>query len=307
MKAIKKWLMDKEGIFILITWWIILFVVFTILLVVNIKNVSYNLKITSETSPTYIQEFINNQEVEMPYNENVLASSVRPDQDTGYYYLQITKYYYRTTKPYEGTIKVEGDVVSNASLKLDLEVIEEYAVFYNYSTKKAEIRHVNTQTESIAKLNVSIKATSSGSLHIIWNNDDTGIEYLEGDKLELSRLDDVLVINGQNTGISFYKSAISYDKVTHSDNSKTMDYHLEVSYVLGAKTFTTSNVDTSNLNDVEKEVIDASVLYFTELIENSIGVNKSAFALLIVSSVVETLLIGACVFGIVALKRSKED
>ena len=141
-----------------------------------------------------------------------------------------------------------------------------------------------------------------------WKNfEDTGIEYLEGDKLELSRLDDVLVINGQNTGISFYKSAISYDKVTHSDNSKTMDYHLEVSYVLGAKTFTTSNVDTSNLNDVEKEVIDASVLYFTELIENSIGVNKSAFALLIVSSVVETLLIGACVFGIVALKRSKED
>ena len=58
MKAIKKWLMDKEGVFIVITWWVILFIVFSIILGTSIGNVVKNSEITAETSTTYIQDFI---------------------------------------------------------------------------------------------------------------------------------------------------------------------------------------------------------------------------------------------------------
>ena len=54
---------------------------------------------------------------------------------------------------------------------------------------------------------------------------------------------------------------------------------------MGAQTFTTPHVDTQGLDDAEKEVIENSISYFTEVIEGSIGVSKSAFTLLIVSFV----------------------
>ena len=98
-----------------------------------------------------------------------------------------------------------------------------------------------------------------------------------------------------------------YLKEDHENKSKTIDFHLEVSYELGAQTFTTPHVDTQGLDDAEKEVIENSISYFTELIEGSIGVSKSAFTLLIVSSIADLLLISFGVFGIIALKKSKDE
>ena len=312
MKAIKKWLMDKEGVFIVITWWIILFIVFTIMLGVNIKNISYNLKVTAETAPTYVEEFITSGDVEMPYNQNVISSSARPDSSAGKYYLQINKYYNYSEKSYEGTLSVDGDAKTIASVKINLEVIDEYAIFYNYSDRSAEIKHINTRTEPVDKLSASINSTPSGELHILWNGEDTGVVYSEGMSVEFSKSNDKIAVNGKETGVYFYlnntKAKIDdYLKEDHENKSKTIDFHLEVSYELGAQTFTTPHVDTQGLDDAEKEVIENSISYFTELIEGSIGVSKSAFTLLIVSSIADLLLISFGVFGIIALKKSKDE
>ena len=81
MKAIKKWLMDKEGIFIVITWWIILFIIFTILLGVNINTVVKNSKITAENSSEYIHEFIKSGDVVYPYSEYIESSCRHNETD----------------------------------------------------------------------------------------------------------------------------------------------------------------------------------------------------------------------------------
>ena len=89
--------------------------------------------------------------------------------------------------------------------------------------------------------------------------------------------------------------------------AKTIDFSLVVEYEIGVNKFTTANYKTEGLNDTEKAVVEVAVNYFTELLEGSIGISKSAFTLLIVSSVVDVLLLGFGVFGIVALKKSKEE
>ena len=98
MKAIKKWLFDKEGLFIVITWWFIAFVIFTIILGTSINSVSKNSHITKETSPSYVQEFIESGDNVIPYNENVASVSV--GKYTEGYKLDIRQYNRRYTVKY---------------------------------------------------------------------------------------------------------------------------------------------------------------------------------------------------------------
>ena len=140
MKAIKKWLMDKEGVFIVITWWIILFVVFGILLGVNVGNVVNNTKITEETSTAHIQEFINTGDLVLPYDENVPSASARYDQENEHYYLQLV-YNNVVEKEYNGNLNITGDANVAAKVNLTLEVIEQYEVLYNYTQKQISCFH----------------------------------------------------------------------------------------------------------------------------------------------------------------------
>ena len=98
MKAIKKWLLDKEGLFIVITWWFIAFVIFSIMLGTSIAAVSKNSEITKDTAANYVHEFIESGDNVIPYNENVASVSVGKYTDG--YKLDIRQYNYRYTVPY---------------------------------------------------------------------------------------------------------------------------------------------------------------------------------------------------------------
>ena len=310
MKTIKKWLMDKEGVFVVITWWIILFAVFSILLGVNINSVVKNLEITKETSQVHIHDFIKSGDLVLHYNEKISSASARYDQENEKYFLQINKYSLYSSKTSESTVNFTGDATASATLKIDLEVIDEYSIYYNHTSNTAEISHLLTKTESVSDLKTTIKATPSGELHLLWNNEDTGVVYTSGMKIELNRKDDFLVINGETTNVYFYEdgdvSNIKY-KETNGEYKKTIDYQLIVEYKLGSKSYTTVNVDDSSLTDVEKGIINDSVSYFTELIEDSIGISKNAFTLVIVSSIVDVVLLAFGIVGIILLRRSKEE
>ena len=308
MKAIKKWLMDKEGVFIVITWWVILFIIFTIMLGTSINNVNKNLQITSVTSKEFIQEAITTG-VTLPYNENVSSASGKYDEENNQYLLQINEYNLYSTSEYEGTVSLDGDAKAVADIKLDVEVIEVYSVIYNYSLKTVEIKLVKTKTEPTSGFKATIKATPSGELHILWNGEDTGVIYTEGSKIEFAREEDNLVINGNVTEVSFYKDnkAPKYKEKDSEEQAKTIDFELVVEYSINSKSYTKANVSYQDLNDKEKEVVEEAVVFFTQMVEDSVGISKSAFTLLIVSSVVEVLLLGFGVFGIIALKKSKEE
>ena len=307
MKAIKKWLMDKEGVFIVITWWVILFIVFSIILGTSIGNVVKNSEITAETSTTYIQDFITKGDVTFPYNENIKKASAAPTENE--YLIKIDEYHNVLTKEYTGKTIIGGDTSVNADVKLDLEVIEVYSVVYNYTNKKATIDLVSVKTENSSKFDASIKTTPSGELHILWNGVDTGVVYTNGQNIEISRSGDKLVINGEKLDVDFYNTSVQAEFIEEKDKeeAKTIDFSLVVEYEIGVNNFTTANYKTDGLNDTEKAVVEVAVNYFTELLEGSIGISKSAFTLLIVSSVVDVLLLGFGVFGIVALKKSKEE
>ena len=306
MKAIKKWLMDKEGIFIVITWWIILFVVFTILLGVNINTVSKNSKITAETSQTYIHEFIHTGDVVYPYSEYI-KSGCRYDEEKNHYIFQINEYNSYSTKEHKSTIKLTGDATATASVELDLEVIDVFAITYNQTLKTATIDLVTVKTEVTGGYDATIKATPSGELHILWNNEDTGVVYNSGDEIVISRSDENLVINGNEINTPFSTAEVKYTEVDNEEEAKTIPFDLIVEYKIGTKSFITQDYNTDGLTDLEKDIIADSANYFTELIEESVGISKSAFTLVIVSSIVDVVLLAFGVFGIVALKRSKED
>ena len=278
----------------------------------SINNISNNNKITSETSPTYIQNFIKSGDIVVPYNDHIVSTSARYDQEREHYYLQINKYNSHSVKEYNGNVSFTGDKTVSATIKLQLDVISEYSIAYNYSQKKVSIDLVNIKTEKVEKYNAEIKATPSGELHIIWNGEDTGVVYEDNMSFELTREDDNLVINGEKTDVSFYQLVdgdftVPYADEADSEAAKEINLELVVSYDMTAKSYTTKNYSTDSLNDVEKEIIEDSVEFFTQMVEDSIGIKKDAFRNLIVSSVVEVLLLGFGVFGLISLTKSKDE
>ena len=308
MKAIKKWLMDKEGVFIVITWWIILFVVFSILLGVNINNVVKNTKITEETSTKYIQEFISSGDLVLPYNENIASASARYDQENEHYYLQL-KYNNVLEKDYESEVDLTGDATAKGKVSLKVEVIEVYDVSYNYTKNEIFLDLVEIKTEAVKDLAITIKATPSGELHILWNGEDTGVVYEAGSEVAISRNDENLVLNGVETDVLFYSenTVVSFTEAKDEEAGKTNSASLVVAYKLGSNSFTKVTTNDERLNETEKAIFNESVSYFTSLLEESIGISTSAFTLTIISAVVDALLIAFAVVGIVYLRKSKED
>ena len=106
MKAIKKWLFDKEGLFIIITWWSIALVIFSIILGTSIKGVVSNSKITADTIDGYVHEFIEQGDNITPYNENVVSTAV--GIQNGEYFLNVREYAHRYTKPCSEKFEISG-------------------------------------------------------------------------------------------------------------------------------------------------------------------------------------------------------
>ena len=97
---------------------------------------------------------------------------------------------------------------------------------------------------------------------------------------ELTREDDNLVINGEKTDVSFYQLVDGDFTVPYADEADS---------------------------EAAKEIIEDSVEFFTQMVEDSIGIKKDAFRNLIVSSVVEVVLLGFGVFGLISLTKSKDE
>lgn len=317
MKSLKKWILDKEGLFIIITWWFIAFVIFTIMLGTSIKSVSKNLDITKETSTSYIQAFIESGDNVIPYNENISSVSVGVNSvdDKNVYKLDIRQYNYRYTIPFSKEMKVSGDVNSKATISYDLEVVEQYYISYNYTNKELSVNLIEISTEkAFTELPVSLKKTDSGSIHILWNNKDTGVEFNENQAFEIGKKGDFVVINGVETEIEFYNvdavtgaPSIEYDKKTSNESPKVISFELVVEYNINSKQYTTKKYSTDGLNETETLIVNDSAEFFTEMIEDSVGINKAAFTLLIVSVVVEAVLLIGGVAGIIALKGTKDE
>lgn len=318
MKAIKKWLLDKEGLFIVITWWFIAFVIFTIILGTSINKVSKNLDVTKETSPTYVQEFIESGDNVIPYNENISSVSVgvsTNNQNVGVYKLDIRQYNHRYSVPFTQEFEVVGAGRSKATISYDLEVVEQYFVSYNYSAKQLSISLVQVSTEKASEaFPASLKKTDSGSIHVLWNKEDTGVEIKVNQPIEITKQDEFVVINGQVTTVEFYtldgetgKPVVEYDKKTPTDPAKVIPFELIVEYKINSKEYTTKQYSTEGLTANETVVVNDAAVFYTQMIEGSIGINSSSFTLLIVSAVVDSLLLISGIVGIVLLKRSKED
>ena len=313
MKAIKKWLFDKEGLFIIITWWFIAFVIFTIMLGTSINAVSKNSKITAETSPSYVQEFIESGDNVIPYNENVASVSVGKYADG--YKLDIRQYNRRYTVKHTEEFSVVGSGSAKATISYDLEVVEQYYISYNYTTKQLSVDLVEIKTEKAPEaFPASLKKTESGSIHVLWNKEDTGVEITSGQTVTFGKSDEFVVVNGVTTSVGFYeidsetgKSAVEYDKQTSSDPAKVISFELEVEYKKTSKEYTTKKYSVDGLTEGEAAVVNDAANFYTQMIEGSIGINSSSFTLLIVSAVVDSLLLIGGIAAVIAIKRSKED
>ena len=314
MKAIKKWLYDKEGLFIIITWWFIALVIFSIILGTSINNVSKNSQITKDTAPSYVEAFIESGDNVIPYNENVKSVSVGKYKDG--HKLDIREYHYVSSIEHTAEFTVAGAGTSIATIKYDLEVIQKYYLSYNYSAKKLTIQLFETSTEKAPEnFPASLKKTESGSIHVLWNKEDTGVEIKVGEKITFGKQEEFVVVNGTVTDVQFYevdaetnKAKVEYSKDTSSANViKEVSYELIVEYKNNAKTYTTPKYSTDDLNETEVKVLSDATLFYTEMIEGSIGINSSSFTLLIVSAVVDSLLVIGAVVGIILIKRSKDE
>ena len=313
MKAIKKWLFDKEGLFIIITWWFIAFVIFTIMLVSSINSVSKNLEITAETSSNYVHEFIESGDNVIPYNENVASVSVGKNSEG--YKLDIRQYNRRYTVNHTAEIQVIGSGSVKGVVSYDIEVIEQYYISYNYSTKQLSINLLQISKEVAPEsFPATLKKTESNAIHVLWDKEDTGIEVDKSKTITFGKSDEYLVVNGEKTSVLFYginsetgKEDIVYEKTTPESAAKVIPFELVVEYKINTKEFTTKKYSTDGLNEAEIAVVNDAANFYTQMIEGSIGINASSFTMLIVSAVADAVLVISGIVGIVVLKRSKED
>ena len=313
MKAIKKWLFDKEGLFIVITWWFIAFVIFTIILGTSVNSVSKNSHITKETSPSYVHEFIESGDNVIPYNENVASVSVGKYAEG--YKLDIRQYNRRYTVKHTEEFQVVGSGSAKATISYDLEVVEQYYISYNYTTKQLSVDLVETKTEKAPEaFPASLKKTDSGSIHVLWNKEDTGVEITSGQTVTFGKDDDFVVVNGVKTPVEFYeldsetgKPVVEYDKQTSNEPAKVISFELVVEYKKTSKDYTTKKYSVDGLTEGEAAVVNDAANFYTQMIEGSIGINSSSFTLLIVSAVVDSVLLIGGVVAVIAMKRTKED
>ena len=313
MKAIKKWLLDKEGLFIVITWWFIAFVIFSIMLGTSIAAVSKNSEITKDTAANYVHEFIESGDNVIPYNENVASVSVGKYTDG--YKLDIRQYNYRYTVPYSLETEVGGAGRSKVTVSYDLDVVEQYYLSYNYTTKQLSVKLVETSTEKAPEsFPISLKKTESNAIHVLWNKEDTGVEINANQAITVGKDNDFVVINGVVTDVNFYdidsetgKAVIEYDKKSSAEDAKIISFELVVEYKINSKEFTTKKYSTDGLTQNESLVVNDAAVFYTQMIEASIGINSSSFTLLIVSAVADAILLIGGVVGIILLIRSKED
>ena len=313
MKSIKKWLFDKEGLFIIITWWFIAFVIFSIILGTSAKSVVKNSDITTETAPSYVEAFIESGDNVIPYNENVASVSVGKYEDG--YKLDVRQYNYRYTKNHTFEMEAAGAGRSKTTISYDLEVVESYYISYNYTKKNLSIALSEVSTEVAPETYpISLKKTDSGSIHVLWNSEDTGVEITNGQPINVGKDDDNVVINGVKTSVGFYeldpetgKPAIQYDKKSSSAAAKTVSFELVVEYTTKSKEYTKQYYSVKGLSQNEMLVVSDVADFYTEMIESSIGINSSSFTLLIVSTIVDSLLLIGGVTGIILIKRSKDE
>ena len=313
MKAIKKWLFDKEGLFIIITWWIIAFVIFTIMLGTSANSVSKNLKITRETSSSYVEAFIESGDNVIPYNEKVASVSVgKSDQG---YKLDIRQYNEKSVVKHEAETTAAGAGSSKVKVAYDLEKTEVYYISYNYTKKTLSIQLVETITEVAPETYpISLKKTDSGSIHVLWNSEDTGEEITAGSDITIGKEDDHVVVNGVKTNVGFYekdpetgKDAITYDKKSSNAAAKVVAFELIVEYKTNTKEYTKQEFSVKGLSNNEMLIVGDAANFFTQMIEASIGISSSSYTLTIVSAVVDVVLLISGVVGIILIKRSKED
>ena len=318
MKAIKKWLFDKEGLFIIITWWSIALVIFSIILGTSIKGVVSNSKITADTIDGYVHEFIEQGDNITPYNENVVSTAV--GIQNGEYFLNVREYAHRYTKPCSEKFEISGTGTGTSAVTVEygLECVDSYYIMYNYTSKTLTIELLKQKEEIVQDAYpIKINQTDSKAIHVLWNNQDTGVEINKGEAIKVGKEGKFVVINGKKTNVNFYeidsetnKEIIEYSEEKPTESTlKQIDFELVVEYKNNADSYTTKKYDLSKstFNDTEKLIVDNCAEYFTQIIEGSIGIKTSAFTLLIVSAVVDSLLIIGGIVGIILIKRSKDE
>ena len=306
MKALKKWLFDKEGLFIVITWWLILLIVFTIMLGTGIKGILVNNSITADSSSQYVHEAIKNGDI-FGYNVGKLdkVSSIY-DEENDIYYVN-GEYSIKSTVDFTEEIDVYiGEDKIKATLDLDLSSSQKFEIKYNYTNSILVFSYTGTVIEAVnpSAVRFEIKSLNETVSHWLVDSVDTGITYVEGENVITRNSDGCIVINGKETDIVYKSSVNSKDilpttnNTDYSTDSSQLNFKLEFdsTYEGFSKSIIEMPVEFS---DIQKNIVNLAAEAFSSIIVESIGINAGATTTMVIGIVGDVILVLAAVAFVV--------